>query len=234
METKYIRLKFLEDFRVFKAGEVIEFKFPEPGTIIFVTGKNGSGKSTFANAVRMHKEDTIRRDVYGCDIPLNGDSLNYSFSEELKAVTKLETNFKKILHTSSEWDDPSNHNNAYDASSYISMGGFITCRNSSGEKQQYVADIFLKNNKESIDEDTLLIFDEFETKMDMELQSMLILDGYKNLAKKRHGCFLVITHSPFALFATDEIYDFKARKFVSTVEYFKHLLRRDTQEKENK
>jgi len=210
----YIKLTAKYDVRgVFKKDEVIDLDF-EKKPVITLVGKNGSGKSTIVNSIRLFKCDNKKKGSESLSKHDNQMSLGGAFD--------IETDFKKIFVVSSEYDDPLSMNNSYDACMFVDFGGFYTSHISKGQRFQFVFANFVKENNSQFDENTLVILDEPDNGFDLYNQKKT--GNLPFLMWLKHDCnVLFITHSAVSILKSHDVYNLEKREFVDGKDYIKEV-----------
>lgn len=197
-----IKISIKEDIRnVLKAGDVFDFDFGDgkysEASYIFITGKNGCGKSTLMNCIRSYKCDNEgeNKSSYGGSRSMK---LGYVDIHEFGEKCEIESDFDKVFFLSSEFDDPLNFNNCGDAADFVEFGGFATMKKSNGERMLLMLSMWLKKNEGMFTKDSLIVFDEIDRGYDLAYQKgfMNMLD---NLHKKYGVHFLCVVHNIFPL-----------------------------------
>lgn len=233
-----IKIKIKEDLRVLKGGSEYEFDFSgksEP--FIYITGKNGCGKSTLINCVRVRQCDNEGEDRSGWGAKLGYGDL---FSEDFEGKSEVETDFEKIYFLSSEFDDPKSLNNCASAESYVEYGGYMNRHKSNGESELNLLGKWLVDNRDKFNDKTLIIFDEIDKGLSLEWTV-----GVVNMMNKLHEqygvYFLCIVHNVIPLLmAKNDIYvmgidryvNGKVYIYVQTGKYFTYIKEEEEIQKE--
>lgn len=238
-----MKYTFNKDFRIFKAGEVIELPINTDG-VTWVVGDNKCGKSTLLRLLRNGRDTlqdvlTNERDgIYPTDLDIqeNGDAVTI---EQIDG-------YQRMFFLDSVTDDPNNMENCSTASALIGAGGFTTRRMSKGEKAmcllgqliKHIDDEYkteatirdLEGHFNSITEFnlwhafSLICLDEIDEGMDIANQISL-LKLFKNLQTKFVADVIVVTHSILLpiLAGAKEVFDMKSRSMVRVDDYLTRL-----------
>lgn len=210
----YVKIKLLEDFRTFKTGEEYNFTFNESRERIMIVGRNGCGKSTLVNILRDYNCCNAE-ECKGGDY---GAKLGYSKISGFRDKAIIETDFKKMFFVSSEFDDPQSLDNSADAFAYVSNGGYGTKNMSNGQRSLTLLGKWLEENKDSLNEECLVVFDEVDKGFDLNTQ-VGMHNLLENLYKRYKVNILVVSHHLLPVLLEDEVYVLSARCLIPTKTY---------------
>lgn len=205
-----MKISVTKDFRTFKAGEVIDLSDINKLKYLTMVGNNGSGKSSLIQTIRgtMHSDE--------------GTSLFSRDYKELAKNVSIESSYEKVFVYDSIKDDGNHFMNAYDASNYLTSGGFGVKDKSHGESSVYNLHHFHQRiTKQIVKDKTLIILDEIDKGLSLHQQANVINFVYK---LHNEGCHVIfITHNVFAIKKSIVVYDLEKRAVVSADKYIKEI-----------
>lgn len=196
-----------EDFRNFKAGDVIDFTGLEKFQSITVVGENGCGKSTILQALRGQTGKTT--------------SLYKSDFEKLGKNVKIEHSYENVLFFDAVKDNGNDFMVGFDAVNYVNAGGFATKNLSHGQGALYYISKFLQENEKNIvPGKTLLVFDEIDNGLSLQNMSKFVNFIHKMMYERK--CHVLIaSHNPFFIVQSYICYDMEEKKLKSSQTYVK-------------
>jgi predicted ATPase len=202
-----MKITVKSDFRNFKAGDVFDFSIIDKIRTITVVGENGCGKSSLFHALRGLYKGVFgyntNRSLYETDFKLLGLNI------------EVEHSYEQILFLDNIKDNGTDMNVAYDASSFISNGGWASQNLSHGQCSIFHINKFITENKEKIiPNKTLFVFDEIDNGFSLGYMGKFINLIKKIAFAKDNGChIIVISHNPFFIKQSLICYDFENKKF---------------------
>lgn len=195
-DTRFIeKVKFNNDFRCYKAGEIIEFK----GGINLIVGEQGCGKSTLFYSI-MNWRDS------GISMAYDSDK-GYLFLDTETMNPRLNDSFK--AHR--EFEDLK----AYQKAEFEFVRDSLI-RDDKHKSHGQVMLPLLTSNKDVVDK--TIFIDEPEAGLSIRSQYK-VLNHYKELSKNNQ--LVIATHSPILIQGVGEVYSLEHRKWMSADDFIK-------------
>lgn len=199
-----------KDFRKFKTGDIFDFSNLDKFKFITMVGNNGCGKSTIVQIIRGFKHSNNETSLFASD-----------YKDLVKNVT-IECPYEKVFVFDSIKDDGNHFMNAYDASNYLTSGGFGIKDKSHGESSVINIHLFFEKIKNKIVKDnTLVVLDEVDKGLSLQQQTAFINFIYKLI---NMGCHVVfVTHNVFAIQGSLMVYNLEKKDWQSSKSYIKEV-----------
>lgn len=207
-----MKITFNRDARNIKAGTIFDFSSVlDVMNYITLVGDNGSGKSTILQSIRGIINSKPTRSMYEDEYKLLA----------IEGDVQLDHNFEKVFFFDAVKDNGSDMMNAYDAVSYIKMGGFGKKNLSHGQGSLVDIGRFVEEHKDLIiPKKTLLVFDEIDTGFSMSNMAKFI-NFILNTIKKYECKIMIVSHNPFFIDQSYLVFDVEANKIKKSREYIK-------------
>ncbi len=202
-----MKITIKKDFRTFKAGDVFDFSELKTLRDIVLVGDNGCGKSSLIHALRGYKNDHKTNSLYNSDF------------DELAKNIEVEHEYEKIFYLDNVKDNGTDFKVAWDASQFLSSGGFQAQKLSHGQGTlTYLTKFISEYENRIVSGKTLLVFDEIDN--GLSLKNMAL---FRNLVVNlcfKHKChILIISHNPFLISQSFMCYDISKKDYVSSSNY---------------
>lgn len=229
-----IKIKFNKDYRKkFKENE--EIIIPVKFGITYLTGSNGSGKSTILRAIRASKDslEDYYRDIRDGIVNRRITDIQKDINDNILEIDT--SDFSHIFCIDEEADNPTDFMNAATAYGLISGGGHQSLRQSRGESTaiqfhrfikefESIANIELK--KENLEDfEPLVIIDEIDEGLDIRLQvkfNQILFNKF--VLSGAH--VLVVSHNPICMLSDTslcQVYDIEEKKLSTPEEYIARM-----------
>lgn len=205
-----MKIKINEDLRKFKAGDEFDFSNLDKFKFITLVGNNGCGKSTIVQIIRGFKHSSTEVSLFATD-----------YKELVKNAT-VDCSYEKVFVFDSIKDDGNHFMNAYDASNYLTSGGFNIRDKSHGESSVINIHVFFEKIKDKIVKDkTLIVLGEIDKGLSLQQQTAFINFIYKLI---NLGCHVIfVTHNVFAIQASLMVYNLEKNEWQSSKSYIKEV-----------
>lgn len=198
-------------FRDLEEGWEYDFTMLNELNFITIVGENGCGKSSILQALRGTIKEEKNDSLYKTDYIVLSDNI------------KVEHGYEKVIFFDGVKDNGSDMMNAFDAMSFLNMGGYAAQRLSHGQGTLMYIAKFVKENKDSfIPNKTLLVFDEIDNGLSLANQ-VKIIQFIINMTRTLKVHVLIVTHNPFLIQQSFIVYSFSERKFIPSNEYIEKL-----------
>lgn len=204
-----MKIKIIKDFRNQKAGWEYDFSDLKELKYMVIVGDNGSGKSTIMQALRgttSKKTNSLYEDDY----------------KKLAENIEVEHNYENIVFFDAVNDNGLNFMNAFDASNYVSMGGYAKQKISHGQGALNDLGLFLEKNKNSINEKTLVVLDEVDNGLSTANMAKFF-NFISTLSYTKKCDIIAISHNPFLIARSIICYNIEKREIVNSKKYIKEV-----------
>lgn len=233
-----IQFDIQKDFRQFKEGTKYTIN-PQFGKILYITGKNRSGKSTLLQILRS-KKDSLRS--------INKQEFDGMYDDriELAGLEPCEVtgyDYDEVFFLDSIIDDPASMMNSASAYAFINGGGYASRSQSKGEKALIMIHKFrmkieryLKDTYGSVDEwrksnkRCLIVLDEADEGFDVNLQLNWNYILLRKFINEYRADLIVVSHNPLCMMSPlpelyrkgvlIETYDIETKLTMTPGEYF--------------
>ena len=197
-----IKITINEVYRRFNKGDVFELDV-SPSHTLFLTGSNGTGKSSILRGIRGIKDtlEEVNKKCWDgmCSSVNEMASLDFQANASIGGLDQ----FDEVFCLDRVADDPTSFEAAATASGLIGGGGFYTQRASGGEKSLIMIDMFTKkiakHHKQG--NKALIILDEIDNGFDVNLQQKFLKGTRRILDKaiEEEYSLLIVTHNPLVI-----------------------------------
>jgi putative ATP-binding cassette transporter len=183
------------------------------GEVTFITGGNGSGKSTFAKLITQHYSP-MNGDIYFDNVQLNISNLK-SYRQEVSCIYSDYYLFSRLLDTKSNTEEYLNKLHSYlklfdiDKKVQIENGQFSTLKLSDGQRRRLALINIIMEDR------ALLLFDEWAADQDPQFKNVFYNEILPQL-KQNNKAIVVISHDDRYFGVADRLYVMDSGKITET------------------